>query len=143
MRFAGVEIELYDTHLDADPRDAPTRAVQLKELAAAMQRFSAGRSVILGGDFNIERGDTTEFAALTRFSSDASLTDAGITSSAAWPEHLDYVFFRGSAEADITLRAAGEDPSFCMQETALSDHPAMYAILRVTPRRRLDGGTAH
>ncbi len=143
VRFAGVEIDVYDTHLDADPRDAPTRAVQLTVLAAAMQRFSAGRAVILGGDFNIERGDTTEFAALTRFSHGASLTDAGITSSAAWPEHLDYVFFRGSTEADISLRIAGEDPSFRTQATALSDHPAMYAILRVTPRRRPDGDTAH
>lgn len=143
VRFAGVEIDVYDTHLDADPRDAPTRAVQLTELAAARQRFSAGRAVILGGDFNIERGDTTEFAALTRFSNGASLTDAHITSSAAWPEHLDYVFFRDSAEADISLRIAGEDPSFRTQTTALSDHPAMYAILRVTPRRRPDGDTAH
>lgn len=143
VRLAGVEIDVYDTHLDADLRDAPTRAVQRNELAAAMQRFRAARAVILGGDFNIERGDTTEFAALTRFSSGASLTDAGITSSTAWPEHLDYVLFRGSAEADITLRAAGEDPSFRMQETAVSDHPAMYAILRVTPRRRTDGDNAH
>lgn len=68
---------------------------------------------------------------------------AGITSNAAWPEHFDYVCFRGSAEADISLRIEGEDPSFRTPTTALSDHPAMYAILRVTPRRRPDIGTAH
>jgi hypothetical protein len=34
----------------------------------------------------------------------------------------------------ITVRASGEDATFRRGMTALSDHPAIYAVLRIVPR---------
>jgi endonuclease/exonuclease/phosphatase family metal-dependent hydrolase len=133
VRFNGIEIDLYGTHLDADSADAPVRLLQLNELAAALQQLSAGRPIIMAGDFNVERRDSTEFQTLLDFATRAGLTDAGAMVGAEWPERIDYIFFRGSPEVMISLRHAGDDPSFRHGTTHLSDHPAVFAILGVQP----------
>jgi endonuclease/exonuclease/phosphatase family metal-dependent hydrolase len=116
VRFGDAEIDVYDTHLDADPRDQPTRERQLATLSAEIQRLSATRPLIVAGDFNIERRDSAQFAI----------------PGASWPERLDYIFVRGSADVAVEVLRAGSDSRFRTATRELSDHPAMFAILRVT-----------
>ena len=136
VQFAGHEIDVYDTHLDADRRDQPTRERQLATLEAEIRRLSADRPLIVAGDFNIERGDTAQFPALRRFSESLGLSDSDAQPGTAWRERLDYIFFRGSADVTVSLVRAGYDPGFRSGSRALSDHPALFAILRLTTPAR-------
>ena len=140
VRFGEIEIDVYDTHLDADARDQPTRARQLAILAAEIRRLRDGRPLIVAGDFNMERTDSAQFAALQRFATSLGLTESGALPGATWPERLDYILFRGSPDIALSLVRAGYDPGFRTASHELSDHPAIFAVLRVT--RLVDSGNA-
>ena len=132
VRFGDAEIDVYDTHLDADTRDQPTRERQLATLSAEIHRLSAARPLIVAGDFNIDRRDSAQFAALRQFAATLGLTDSNATPSPSWPERLDYIFVRGSTDVAVSVLRAGYDPGFRTATHELSDHPAMFAIVRVT-----------
>jgi endonuclease/exonuclease/phosphatase family metal-dependent hydrolase len=132
VRFRDAEIDVYDTHLDADPRDQPTRERQLATLSAEIQRLSATRPLIVAGDFNIDRSDSAQFAALHRFAATLGLRDSNAIQGASWPERLDYIFVRSSDDVTVEVVRAGSDSRFRTATHELSDHPAMFAILRVT-----------
>lgn len=134
VRVHGAEVDVYDTHLDADERDQPTRDRQLAILASEIRRLSGDRALIVGGDFNIERTDDAQHRSLVAFASDLGLTDSGAIPSKSWPERIDYIFFRGSSAVSIDLVRAGHDAAFRFGDAEASDHPAMYAILRITGR---------
>ena len=131
VRFHGTEIDVYDTHLDADSNDQPTRERQLAILAAEIERLSGDRALVVGGDFNIERTDSTQHPALASFASRLRLTDSHALPSSNWPERIDYIFFRGSPDIAIDLVRSGHDGGFRFGANEASDHPALFAILRI------------
>lgn len=127
----GSELDVWNTHLDAGRSDADrdVRASQLAILAAAIETTSAGRAVLVGGDFNLEWDDPADRALLEAFAKRLGLHVAAQTSADGWESHLDYVLVRDGT--DVCMAGGGEkDPSFVdAGGEPLSDHPAIRARL--------------
>lgn len=136
----GAVVDVYDTHLDAGkkPRrvkDRQTRGAQLEQLREAMERFSGGRAVVLGGDFNwrIDRPRPL----LTEFAAAVGLREVGAEMVEPWRPRSDYIFYRSGDGVEIELRASGEATEFVDASGGkLSDHPAVFARFEV---RKLPG----
>ena len=133
MRLAGREVDVYTTHLDAgnDEKDRTARRRQLDLLARRIQELSGDRPVILGGDLNSQENRTDDTDLLAAFRARVGLADAEIRSYRGWPEHLDYIFYRGGRGVRLTLARKGADETFQRKGYMMSDHPALYAIFRV------------
>ena len=130
----GHEVDLYTTHLDAGNGDADqvTRLLQLERLAAHIEATSAGRAVILGGDFNLASETPAQRLALEQFAERLGLRDSGARADTdLWPERLDHLLYRGSADTRLEVVEAGEDPRFGAAGSPLSDHPALFARFAV------------
>jgi endonuclease/exonuclease/phosphatase family metal-dependent hydrolase len=125
----GDTADIYTLHLDAGERraDARARAQQLEELGARLARWSAGRAVIVLGDFNIDRGDSAATRALTHFFADHGLQDTGALRTLACRERLDYIAFRSGGRTHLTIRETGID-ALAMGSPPVSDHPPTYAV---------------
>jgi endonuclease/exonuclease/phosphatase family metal-dependent hydrolase len=156
LRLANdAQVDVYDTHL-ASGYDAASRAVrrlQLRWLADRVERLSAGRAVIVGGDFNssyadpfstvvpIEGRTGADYVQLDEeFVERLHLADSGAHPVDLDPrDQLDYLFYRSGASADIAvLNAGGEDR--CLR--GLSDHLGIRATMRVSNVRRTNVSAA-
>ena len=129
----GVELDVYTTHLDSGGTEADrtARAAQLDELASAIERDSAGRAVLVGGDLNLP-ADRPEDLELFR----AFLQRLGLRDTGAGPQHhdwrrVDYLLVRDGDDARIRVLEAGEDPRFVRDGVPLSDHPPIFARLEM------------
>jgi endonuclease/exonuclease/phosphatase (EEP) superfamily protein YafD len=140
---SGDEIDVYDTHLDAGSSDGDreARRVQLSGLAERIESLSAGRAVILAGDFNSRCDGAAEppwpdCAAFAELRTRLGLEDSGARPDASrgWGQRIDYVLFRGAEGVDVRLLASGEDLRFERAGGPLSDHPAILAELEVRSR---------
>ncbi len=71
----GVEVDIYNLHFDAgrDPGDAAARRSQVGQLLEAFEARSAGRALLVAGDFNMKEDDEADLAQLL---SDSGLIDA-------------------------------------------------------------------
>jgi hypothetical protein len=130
----GGEIDVWNTHLDAggSPGDQAARAAQLGRLAARIAERSAGRALILGGDFNLEWDAAPQRALLEDFLSRTGLSLAAATPPGAWNRRLDYLLLRSGAGTTLEVTEAGMADGFVTDAGApLSDHPPVYARVRV------------
>ena len=126
-----VEIDVYTTHLDAgsSDEDAAAREQQLAELLESIQDYSAGRAVIVLGDFNIRWDRTGDRKIFNTFLVTAGLLVAP-TGAATCPEHfkLDGGLFKSGKKVTLTVfeeRYVRE--IFRDEEGYLSDHhPVSY-----------------
>ncbi|CAG0992198.1 Sphingomyelinase [Myxococcaceae bacterium] len=135
---SGVEIDFVNTHLEAgdgEP-DLRVRERQLERLERFLVERSAGRSLVVGGDLNLDFDDPPEREVVERFRRALDLRDSGARPGrdGRWRKRIDYLLFR-SADPELSLVAAGEDRAFEREGVALSDHPAVFARLRVERRR--------
>lgn len=133
----GVEIDIYDTHLDAGggSADDDARTVQVNQLIASMTTRSAGRAIVFMADTNLEASDPNEGPTLARFLSEAGLTDACAAVSCAEDDHIDRILFRASATVALTAETWTNEPGFFDGSgTPLSDHPAISVRFRWAPR---------
>jgi len=124
----GALLDVWNTHLDAGDGDADraARAAQLERLAAAMETQSAGRPLVVGGDFNLEWDEPRDRALLERFAARLGLHVAAQTPPDGWDSHLDSLWIRGVQRAD-----GGKDGRFVQADgEPLSDHPAIFARVR-------------
>jgi hypothetical protein len=122
----GVEIDIYNLHADAgdDPGDIFARSDQMKQLAAFMGTYSAGRPVIVGGDTNIKSNLPPDEANLQYLMKTCGLEDVARTLGK--PEIIDRFFFRSTADVKIVpalYRLAAEFVDANGQP--LSDHDAL------------------
>ena len=64
-----VEIDVYNLHFDAggSKKDAATRRSNINQLLQRVQRLSADRAVIIGGDTNLDLGDAADEQLLESF----------------------------------------------------------------------------
>jgi len=134
MRFAnGTEIDVYNTHLDAGQTGSAmkVRAEQLDELIALIARESAGRAVIVGGDFNTALDRMENVEAMRVFKQGTGLVDAGAGPDLPQWLQRDFIFFRDSDTVSLKLVASGEALEFVGRNRALSDHPAIYGRFEV------------
>ena len=147
----GIEIDVYNTHLDAgnDPGSRRARLAQLLELACAIDAAGSERPLIVAGDLNLSYALPGDREVITLFREHLGLADSG-----AGPEHphwreRDYILYRDGAAARLRSARSGEDGEFVRDGYALSDHPALFAEFRLipdasgrrdtpAPRRRID-----
>lgn len=129
---SGLEVDIYNLHMDAGGEDSAVRAENVAELSAFIVEESAGRAVIVGGDFNLhidEEPDATQFADLLVAT---GLADVCTDLDCDEPNRIDKVLFRSDggvtlepigwmAEIDAFTRADGEP---------LSDHDAIAVTFR-------------
>lgn len=131
---SGAEVDVYNTHLDAGGAEsgAETRRMQLERIAQEIERRSARRAVVIGGDFNlwfIRPPDRDVFLA---FRKRVGALDSGAGPELPFWRERNFILYRSGDDVALTLESAGEATEFVSGQRALSDHPALYARFRVT-----------
>jgi endonuclease/exonuclease/phosphatase family metal-dependent hydrolase len=93
---AGVSVDVYNLHMDAgrSSGDRAARARQLEQLIGAIQEDSAGRPLIVAGDFNLGRG---EGDALAELEDKTGLRDSCRTLGCPEPGRIDRILVRGTS----------------------------------------------
>jgi hypothetical protein len=125
----GVVVDVYDLHLEAgsDPEDDAVRDADITQLSTFIQANSAGRPVIVGGDFNLHTSNEPDGSQFARLLSETGLHDVCAALSCPSPGRIDKFLFRSSDrvtleplswhfETDVFKRADGQP---------LSDHDAL------------------
>jgi len=125
----GVTVDVYDLHGEAGgtPNDDVLRDAGVTQLSTFIQTFSAGRPIIVGGDFNLHTDTEPDSTQFNRLLSKTGLVDVCAALSCPEPGRIDKFLFRSSDavtitplswrfETDVFLRGDGEP---------LSDHDAL------------------
>ena len=125
----GVEIDVYNLHMEAGgaPEDDALRDAGVTQVRDAMNTISAGRAVIVGGDFNLHTDAEPDATQYARLLAEAGLQDVCATLGCPQPGRIDKFAFRSGGgvtvaplswrfETDVFVDGAG-DP--------LSDHDAL------------------
>lgn len=135
----GVVLDFWNTHLDAGrrPADYRVRSEQLAELARAIERHSAGRPLVVAGDFNLSAERSPDREELAALRERLALHDSGALRSdgARFPRALDHIYYRSTPSLGLDVREAGQAPGFEREGEPLSDHPAVWARFRASPLR--------
>lgn len=129
----GPLIHIYNTHLEAGAtqNSLETRREQLALLAKGIRERSAGRALILGGDFNLAFNRAGDGEAMKDFRRDVGLEDCGAGPELPFWRERDYILFRNAPGVTLHVEEMGEAKEFVNDGFALSDHPAIYARFRV------------
>ncbi len=138
----GIEVDVYNTHLDSrgNLANREIRRRQLRQLADAIRDHSAGRALIVAGDFNTRDQRPNDRVVLEEFRAALGLANSGARRNAQRGQAIDtdYILYRSGETARIELapggESAGEAGEFRWDEgrRPLSDHPALYGIFRVS-----------
>jgi endonuclease/exonuclease/phosphatase family metal-dependent hydrolase len=133
----GAELDVWNLHLDAgdDGTDREARDVQLRRLATRVQALSGAGALVIAGDFNLDETNPADRTLLARLRDELSLSDSGARAAADGPfahKHIDFILYRSGAGVVLEPVAAGEAREFSDGPTPLSDHPALFARLRVS-----------
>jgi len=136
----GVEVDVYNLHMEAggDPQDHVLRDAGVTQLVAEMNGYSAGRAIIIGGDFNLNTNNEPQRTQYLRLLAEAGLQDACAALSCPSPGRIDKFAFRSGG--GVTLSALSwrfETDVFAdPQGEPLSDHDALavrFAWSAITP----------
>lgn len=125
----GLTIDVYDLHMEAggEPQDDVARDLGITQLSTFIQATSAGRPVIVGGDFNLHTDAEPDSTQFQRLLAETGLQDVCAALGCPQPGRIDKFLFRSSDavtltplswrfETDVFERADGEP---------LSDHDAL------------------
>jgi hypothetical protein len=126
---SGVCVDVYNLHGEAGntENDRDLKEMNTRDLVDFMQSFSAGRAVILGGDFNMRLRRERDAANLNYLTSETGVIDACIDQGIIDDDAIDKFFYRSSDTVTLT-------PISCRFETdvfvgpdgePLSDHDAL------------------
>ena len=132
---AGAEVDVYNTHIEAgrEGRSLRSRRRNFEVLTQTIEHESEGRAVVVGGDFNVDYSLPHDRDTITTFRKRLGLNDSGAGPELpVWREH-DFILFRSGNGARLTVVEAGEAKEFVNGSRALSDHPALFTRLSVTP----------
>jgi endonuclease/exonuclease/phosphatase (EEP) superfamily protein YafD len=133
----GARVDFVNTHLDAGGADADreARRAQLAILAERLRRASAGVPLVVGGDLNLHHDHPGDRALLDGFVAALGLADSGARPApgSGWGR-IDYLLYRSSADVALEVLEAGMAAEFVDEGFPLSDHPALWARLRVVAR---------
>lgn len=131
----GVEVDVYNLHNEAGgcPEDFVIREESTDLLIATIEGQSAGRAVIVGGDFNLHERDEEDLALLRR------LWDFGLRESChevdCGEDQIDRIMVRDGDSVRLEVLEWSHGEEFVTDRgAALSDHPAIWARLRWTHR---------
>lgn len=133
LQVGADQIDFYNTHLEAGggPEDDAARSVQVDQLIEALTGYSAGQAVVFTGDFNLRASDPEDLQELQRLQEASGLIDACEALDCDEPDHIDRVFFRGSASMALTPQTwTNQSPGFVDRDGVdLSDHPPISASM--------------
>jgi len=132
---AGAEVHVYNTHLEAGPSDesVAVRRSQIEELAEAVERLSAGRAVVVAGDFNVAFIRPGDREMILWLREQLGLADSGAGPELPFWRERNYMLYRSGKNTKLSVEKAGEAVEFVGRGRALSDHPAIYVRFRVEP----------
>lgn len=128
LPFTAISFDVYNLHMDAggSAADDVARAAQAEQLLAAIEAQSAGRAVMVLGDFNLSIDDPEDVPILDAVRTGAGLTDACTAVACPEPDHIDQLFYRSGAATALTITSWTRDESFVDESgTPLSDHSAI------------------
>lgn len=126
----GVEVDVYNLHGEAGGTalDEQYRAEDYELLAGFMATYSAGRAVIVGGDFNLHTDEEPDSTVYDTFLSATGLTDVcEVVDCGADADRIDKFAFRsGGGVALSALTHQFEREKFRRSDgEPLSDHAAL------------------
>ena len=132
----GAEVDLYNTHLEAGASNyaVEIRQQQLDMLARAIEARPKTRAVIIAGDFNTAFNRPGDRDTLVGFRRRLELQDSGAGPELSYWRERDYILHRDGTATALRVEQVGEALEFVDGDRALSDHPALYARFRITPR---------
>ena len=132
----GVTVDVYDLHMEAggDPEDDQLRDAGVTQLAAFINAHSAGRPVLVGGDFNLHTDAEPDSTQFQRLLAETGLVDVCAALGCPQPGRIDKWLFRSAGsitieplswrfETDVFVDSLGEP---------LSDHDALAVRFRWT-----------
>lgn len=130
----GLEVDVYNLHLDAGREDFEIRADNVEELTAHILENAEGHAVIVAGDFNLHLDrdpDAEQFASLL---ADTGLADVCTELECDEPNRIDKVLYRSGASVTIEPLEWRNDDSLFRRDDGepLSDHEPVATRLRVT-----------
>ncbi|MFT4614458.1 MAG: hypothetical protein ACI9NT_001603 [Bacteroidia bacterium] len=125
----GVCVDVYNVHGEAgnDAGDQALKIINTRDLVSFMQMFSAGRAIVIGGDFNMRLRRPHDADNLNYLTTETGLANACAILGNVDEEAIDKFFFRSSDILTLT-------PTSCRFETdvfvtadsePLSDHDAL------------------
>ncbi len=124
-----VLVDVYDLHMEAgsQPEDDVLRDAGVTQLATFINSYSAGRAVIVGGDFNLHTDDEPDASQFQRLLAETELQDVCATLGCPEPGRIDKFLFRSSAALTFTpLSWRFETDVFRGDDgEPLSDHDAL------------------
>jgi hypothetical protein len=126
----GVDIDVYNLHGEAGgtPLDEQYRAEDYELLADFMADYSAGRPVIVGGDFNLHTDEEPDHTVYETFLGATGLTDTcEVVDCGDDADQIDKFAFRSGGEIALTaLTHSFERETFQRDDgEPLSDHDAL------------------
>ena len=132
----GMEVDIYNLHLDAGRADFEIRADNVAALTAHILEHAEGRAVIVAGDFNLHLDrdpDADQFASLL---ADTGLSDVCTALGCDDPNRIDKVLYRSGDAVEITpLEWRNDAGAFTRDDgEPLSDHDPVATALRFEAR---------
>ena len=130
---SGVEIHVYNTHLDAgsSPGDIEARRAQFAQMGEAAVRLSAGVPVVMAGDLNTDYARPADRELLLEIAAQSSLRSTGAAGTLPHWKDRDFIMVADGKNARLRVIEAGEDLRFSSPTRTLSDHPAIFARILV------------
>lgn len=100
----GVEVDVYNLHMEAggDPEDHALRDAGVTQLVEQMNGYSAGRAIIIGGDFNLNTSNEPQATQYARLLAEAGLQDVCAAVSCPSPGRIDKFAFRSGGDVTVT-----------------------------------------
>jgi endonuclease/exonuclease/phosphatase family metal-dependent hydrolase len=125
----GVNVDVYNLHMEAggDPEDEVLRDAGVTQLVGFMETHSAGRAVIIGGDFNLHTDEEPDATQYQRLLGEAGLVDVCAALACPEPGRIDKFAFRSAGGVTLTpLLWRFETDVFVREDLEpLSDHDAL------------------
>jgi len=135
----GIVVDVYNLHLEAgnQPNDDRLRLDDVTDLAEFINDYSAGRAVIVGGDFNLHIEEEPDGTTFSRLLADAALTDSCTALDCPEPERIDKFLFRSGDDVTVApVTWSNEDEKFRSDEgEQLSDHEPVAVEFELTEIR--------
>lgn len=125
----GVVVDVYDLHMEAggDPADDVARDEGITQLVQAMTTYSAGRPIIVGGDFNLHTNTEPDGSQYARLLSEAGLTDVCAAVGCSTTGRIDKFAYRSAGPVTITPLSHDFETDVFVRDgnVDLSDHEAL------------------
>ncbi len=125
----GVCVDVYNVHGEAGntEHDLELKDMNMRDLIAFIETFSAGRAVIVGGDFNMKLRRARDAANLERLRTESGLSDACIALGIVDKGEIDKFFFRSNDAVALSVTSCRFETNVFVRPDGgpLSDHDAL------------------